>query len=150
MSHTYVSTLLHCVFSTKNRKPWIKPDIQDRLWRYMGGIARKHRMKALEIGGVDDHCHLLLSLPATMSASKAMQLIKGNSSKFIHDTFVKLHDFEWQEGYGAFSIGVSQIDATRAYIQNQFEHHHKLTFQEEFTAFLVKHHIEFDSLEIWK
>ena len=130
--------------------PWIKPDIQDRLWRYMGGIARKHRMKALEIGGVEDHCHLLLSLPATLSVSKAKQLIKGNSSKFIHETFPNLGDFEWQEGYGVFSIGMSQIDATRAYIQNQFEHHRKLTFKEEFEAILVKHGIEFDPLEIWK
>jgi REP element-mobilizing transposase RayT len=76
-------------------------------------------MKALSIGGVDDHVHLLLSLPATLSISKAMQLIKGGASKWVHDTFPEYQDFAWQEGYGAFSIGISDVAKTTAYIENQ-------------------------------
>ncbi len=77
-------------------------DLSDRLWPYLGGIARENKMKASAIGGVADHVHMLVSLPATLSIAKAVQLLKGNSSKWIHETFPKLQSFEWQEGYGAF------------------------------------------------
>ena len=93
-------------------------------------------MKALAIDGVADHVHILLSQPATMSVAKAMQLLKGNSSKWIHETFPKLRSFAWQEGYAAFSIGVSGIEETRAYIRNQEEHHRARTYREEVIAFL--------------
>jgi REP element-mobilizing transposase RayT len=96
-------------------------------------------MPALSIGGVEDHVHVLLSLPSTLSISKAMQLIKGNSSKWIHETFADLRYFAWQEGYGAFSIGVSGIEDTRSYIARQAEHHRKRSFREEIEEFLVKH-----------
>src|SRR5438094_5731288 len=108
--HSFNSRLMHCIFSTKERHPWLTPAIRERLWPYLGGIARENGMKALALGGVNDHVHILLSLPATMSVSKAMQLLKGNSSKWIHETFPALRSFAWQEGYGAFSIGVSGID----------------------------------------
>src|SRR5437763_16676447 len=139
MAHSFVNSLFHCVFSTKERRPIIRPDLQERLWPYMGGIAREHDVKALAIGGVEDHVHLLLSLPSTLAVAKAVQLIKGGSSKWVHDTFPELEHFAWQEGYGAFSIGISQLDVTKAYIGNQKEHHRKKTFQEEFLAFLKKH-----------
>ena len=107
--------------------------IRERLWPYLGGIAREHDMKALAIGGVGDHVHLLLSLPATLSISKAMQLLKGNSSKWLRETFPELrqHDFAWQEGFGSFSIGVSGMKNTIHYIQTQEEHHRKKSFCEE-------------------
>ena len=117
MAHSFTSSLFHCVFSTKERRPFITPDLQARLWPYMGGIARDNGMKALVVGGVEDHAHLLLSLPSTMAISKAIQLIKGGSSKWIHDEFPTHKDFAWQEGYGAFSIGVSQRYPTIVYIQ---------------------------------
>jgi len=132
MSHSYVSNLMHCTFSTKERYPWINSDLESRLWPYIGGIAREHRMKALAIGGVFDHVHALLSLPSTMSFAKAVQLIKGGSSKWIHDEFRHLKKFEWQEGYGAFSVSASQVARTIAYIERQKEHHRKRTFKEEF------------------
>jgi len=132
MSHSYVSNLMHCTFSTKERYPWIASDLESRLWPYIGGIAREHRMKALTIGGVFDHVHALLSLPSTMSFAKAVQLIKGGSSKWIHDEFRHLKKFEWQEGYGAFSVSASQVARTIAYIERQKEHHRKRTFKEEF------------------
>jgi putative transposase len=106
-------------------------------------------MKALAVGGVEDHAHVLLSLPSTMAIAKAIQLIKGGSSKWVHDEFAKHKDFAWQEGYRAFSIGMSQRETTIAYIQKQREHHLKKTFKEGFLAFLAKHEIEYDPRFIW-
>jgi REP element-mobilizing transposase RayT len=149
MAHSFTSSLFHCVFSTKERAPLITADLQPRLWPYLGGIARDNKFTALSIGGVEDHVHLLLSLPSTMPVAKAIQLIKGGSSKWVHDTFPQLRDFAWQEGYGAFSIGISQVETTRAYIQRQKEHHRQKTFKEEVLAFLKKHGIEYDPRFIW-
>jgi putative transposase len=117
--HSFNSILVHCVWSTKNREPLLNSDLRERLWPYLGGIARESKMKALAIGGVADHIHMLISLPATLSVAKAVQLLKGNSSKWIHETFPKMRSFEWQEGYGAFSLGVSAVEATISYIRNQ-------------------------------
>jgi REP element-mobilizing transposase RayT len=119
-------------------------DLCDRLWPYLGGIARENKMKALAIGGAADHVHMLISLPATLSVAKAVQLLKGNSSKWIHETFSKLRSFQWQEGYGAFSIGISGVDATVRYIRSQPEHHRTKTFKEEVTSMLRKHGFDFD------
>jgi REP element-mobilizing transposase RayT len=149
LSHTFVNALLHCVFSTKGRRRLITADLQERLWPFLGGIAREQGFKALAIGGVEDHVHLLLSLPATLPIAKAIQLVKGASSKWVHDTFPKHRGFAWQEGYGAFSIGVSQVDATTKYIRSQAEHHRKTTFQEEFRMFLKRHGIEYDERYVW-
>jgi REP element-mobilizing transposase RayT len=134
---------MHCVWATKERRPLIKPALQQRLWPYLGGIARESKMSALVIGGVEDHIHVLLSVPPTLSVAKAIQLLKGNSSKWIHDTFKEHWDFEWQEGYGAFSIGISGVPETMAYIQNQSAHHKKLTFKEELEHFLKRHGMEY-------
>jgi REP element-mobilizing transposase RayT len=134
---------MHCVFSTKERFPLITPELETRLWPYLGGIARENRMKAIAIGGTSDHVHALLSLPATMSFAKAAQLIKGGSSKWIHDTFYEHRKFAWQEGYGAFSVSSSQVDKTIAYIRRQEEHHRGRSFQDEFIELLEKHGIEY-------
>jgi putative transposase len=142
--HSFVSCLVHVVFSTKERRPFLTPDIQERLRPYLGGIARKHKMKLLRAGGVADHVHLLISLPATLEISKAAQLLKGNSSKWIHEEFPDLQAFEWQVGYGAFSIGISGVDDTIAYIDNQAEHHKRLSFKEELQIILTKHGIEYE------
>jgi putative transposase len=142
--HSFNSCLMHCVWSTKNREPSLNSDLRDRLWPYLGGIARENKMKALAIGGATDHVHTLVSLPATLSVAKTLQLLKGNSSKWIHETFPKLRLFEWQEGYGAFSIGLSMIDATVSYIRSQQEHHRTRTFREEFISMLRKHGFDYD------
>ena len=149
MAHTYTSQLLHCVFSTKNRLPSIEPSWRPRLHAYLGGIARENDMTAVMVGGVADHVHILLRLPSTIALSKAMQLIKGGSSVWVHETFPHLQGFAWQEGYGAFSIGISQFDATVAYIANQEEHHRAVSFQEEYRAFLKRHGIEDEERFIW-
>ena len=131
MSHSFTSSLYHCVFSTKGRRCSISRDLQSRLWPYMGGIARKNRIRALTIGGVEDHVHLLLSMPSTLAIADALQLIKGGTSAWVHETFPQHHGFTWQEGYGAFSLGISQVDRTIAYIESQAEHHRKRSFQDE-------------------
>src|SRR5580693_5147435 len=105
MSH--VSSHHHCVFGTKERRPLITPALRERLWPFLGGIARQNKMKAIEIGGVEDHVHILLSLPATMPIAKAVQLIKGGSSKWVHETFPEHRRFQWQEENRAFSFSVS-------------------------------------------
>jgi putative transposase len=149
VAHSYTSSLYHCVFSTKQRVKLITPELQERLWPYMGGIARDNAMKALAIGGIEDHVHMLLSLPSTLAIAKAIQLVKGNSSKWMHATFSDMSHFAWQEGYGAFSIGISQIETTVTYIQNQQKHHRRKTFQEEFLSFLKTHGIEYDPRFVW-
>ena len=143
-SMSYVSSYFHCVFSTKERRPLITPALRERLWPFLGGIARQNKMKAIEIGGVADHVHVLLSLPSTVSISKALQLIKGGSSKWVHETFPEHRLFAWQEKYGAFSVSVSQLDRIIGYIRNQQERHRKISFQDEFLALLKKHRIEYD------
>jgi putative transposase len=142
--HSFNSCLTHCVWSTKNRISFLDSHLRHRLWPYLGGIARENKMKTLTVGGVADHVHLLVSLPATLSVARAIQLLKGNSSRWIHETFPKLTDFAWQEGYGAFSIGVSGIEATVKYIRNQEEHHKHRTFRQEVAAMLRKHGLDYE------
>lgn len=122
----------------------ITPELQSRLWPYIGGIARENDMKALAVGGVEDHLHALVSIPATLPISRVLQLLKGGSSHWIHETFPDHRGFAWQEGYGAFSVGLSAVKDTIAYIENQAVHHRTLTFEEEFKSFLHRHGIEFD------
>ena len=107
-------------------------------------------MKVLSIGGVADHVHLLLSLPATMPIAKAMQLIKGGSSKWVHETFPDQRLFAWQVKYGAFNVSVSQLDRITKSIQSQEEHHQKMSFQDEFIALLRKYNIEDDDRYLWE
>ena len=146
---SYVSSYHHCVFSTKERRPLITRTLAERLWPFLGGIARQHKMKAVEVGGVEDHVHILLSLPATMAISKALQLIKGGSSKWVHETFPEHRSFSWQGKYGAFSVSESRVESIIQYIKGQAEHHRKMTFQEEFVALLQKHRIEYEERYLW-
>jgi len=127
--HSFSSCLVHCVWSTKIREAFLSSELRDRLWPYLGGIARQNQMKALAIGGATDHVHILL---------------KGNSSQWIHETFPKMRSFCWQEGYGAFSIGVSGIEATTAYIGDQPNHHRTRSFREEFVTMLRRHGFDYE------
>ena len=143
--HSFNSCLMHCIFSTKERVPVLAVEIRERLWPFFGGIAREHGIRAIIVGGMPDHVHLLLSLPATISVAKAMQILKANTSKWLHETFPDLRNFAWQEGYGAFSIGASGVDATVAYIRNQEEHHRTRSFREEVEVFLRRHGFSYDA-----
>jgi REP element-mobilizing transposase RayT len=143
--HTFHYLLVHAVFSTKHREHCLTREIRGRLWPYLGGIARANDMNVLAVGGMGDHVHMLLSLPTTMAVAKALQLLKGNSSRWIHETFPELRQFSWQQGYGAFSLGVSGVKDTIHYIETQEEHHRTRGFREELEAFLNKHGMPFES-----
>jgi putative transposase len=138
MSHRYESILVHCVFSTKDRKSLVPENLQKKLWAYIGGIARTNKFKALAVGGMPDHLHALLSIPATLTVAKALQLIKGGSSKWLNDHSAT-RSFAWQDSYGAFSIGISQVEDTVRYINTQEKHHAKLSYADEFRRFLERH-----------
>jgi len=148
MAHAYCSSLFHCVFSTKDRRAIISSEMQPRLWAYLGGVAREHGMVALAVGGMPDHVHLLLSIPASVPISRAMQEIKAGSSRWMHIVTGK-DDFAWQNGYGAFSIGSSQAESAVAYIASQREHHQRRDFQAEFIAILKRNRIEYDPRFVW-
>ncbi len=115
----------------------------------MGGIAKQNNMVPYSIGGIEDHVYLLVSLSKTLPVAKAIQLIKGGSSSWIHSTFPDLINFAWQEGYGAFSISYSNLGKVKHYIENQREHHRHRTFKEEYLKFLKKYNIPYDERYIW-
>jgi putative transposase len=149
VANTFTSLHYHLIFSTKNRHPWIAADLEQRIWQYLGGIARDNQMKALQVGGIEDHVHIVLGAPPTMALSKILQLLKGGSSKWIHENFPALAAFEWQDGYGAFSVSKSQVPEVVEYVANQREHHCAQTFQEEFRALLKRHGFECDERYMW-
>ena len=149
MANTYTSLHYHVIFSTKNRERWIVPEIEQRVWEYIGGIARAHRMTALQVGGIEDHIHALVTAPPTIAPFQIAQFLKGDSSKWIHEEFSALRNFGWQDGYGAFTVSKSNIPAVLQYIQNQREHHRKKTFQEEYLEFLHANNIEYDERYLW-
>jgi putative transposase len=149
MANTYTSLHYHIVFSTKNRELWIKPDVEQRIWAYLGGIIKQNQMKPLEIGGIEDHVHVLLGAPAVLALAKLTQLIKGGSSAWIHETFPNMKAFGWQDGYGAFTVSKSNIQSVIEYIQGQREHHRTKSFQEEYRELLKRHEIEFDEAYAW-
>ena len=139
MANTFTSLHVHIVFSTKNRERWLTPDIEEDIWRYLGGICRTHHLTALQVGGVEDHVHLLLGYPPTVALSDFMKRLKGESSKWISELSPALRGFSWQDGYGAFSIGHSQIPRTIRYIQTQRARHGRLPFEQEYRDFLHVH-----------
>jgi REP element-mobilizing transposase RayT len=140
-----VCCLVHLVFSTAERRPFIRDEIRERLHGYLVGIARENEIQVLAVGGTADHVHLLIFLPRTISIAKTVQLLKSGSSKWIHETFPGSRTFAWQEGYGAFAIGVSQKATTIKYILAQVEHHKRISFEEELRKFLSIHGIDEDS-----
>ena len=147
MPHTYTNFLYHIVFSTKERYSFITKDAKPRLYDYIGGTIRGIGGICLEIGGVEDHIHLLVKLKPTLSVPKFLQELKPNTTNWAKR---EIHPkFEWQNGYGRFTIGESQIEVVRRYIQNQEEHHKKISFEEEFKDLLRKAGIEFDEKYLW-
>jgi len=131
------------------REPWIVPKIENRVWAYIGGIARKHKMTAIQIGGIEDHIHALVLAPPTVAPSQIAQYLKGDSSKWIHEEFPKMRGFEWQDGYGGFTVSKSQVPDLIEYIKNQRQHHRKKTFQDEYLELLKKHGVDYDKRYLW-
>ncbi len=141
MSHSHVCCLMHVVFATAERRASIREEMREPLHGYLGGIARENGIPALAIGGTADHVHLLLSLPRNISVAKAVQLLKSGSSKWVHEEFPASWRFSWQEGYGGFSIGISQRDTTVKYIEGQADHHKRFSFAAEMKKFLGAYEI---------
>jgi REP element-mobilizing transposase RayT len=144
MPQSYVCLHYHLVFSTKNRVPAIVPEMETRLWEVLGGIVRDLGGTPIQIGGVEDHVHLLVTLRQEPAIKDVLRELKAGSSGWGHREFPNIRDFWWQVGYGAFTVSHSNIDAVKAYILNQREHHKKQSFEDEFRALLQKHEIEFD------
>lgn len=144
MANTYSQCYNHIVFTTKNRVNLIDPQIEQRVWAYIGGIARKHGVAALKVGGIDNHIHMLTSSPPSMAPSKIAQFIKGDSSFWIKREFPALGNFAWQDGFGVFSVSKSHVSRVVEYIKNQREHHQRQTFEEEYIELLKLHEIEYD------
>jgi len=138
MAHTYAANFIHCVFSTKDRRPLVPIARMEELFAYLGGIARGEGFSLIAAGGTENHVHLLFVLPASNSLAHAVQKLKGSSSRWMG------LGFSWQEGYGAFSVSPSQVAVVTKYIQNQEEHHKRRDFEEEFIALLRNCGIEYD------
>jgi putative transposase len=149
MSQSLVKNLIHLVYSTKNRQPWIARDHRDGLFAYQAGILKQWDSPALVIGGVEDHVHALFALSKNDALSKIVEEVKKGSSKWMKTEGPRNPDFHWQAGYGAFSVSPSNEDAVRRYMENQEEHHRKMTFQDELRELLRRHGIAFDEGYLW-
>jgi REP-associated tyrosine transposase len=149
MPSTYTNLLYHIVFSTKDRRPFINPKLRAELHPYMGGIILDAGGEPLEIGGVEDHVHLLVKLPADLAVSDALRLIKSNSSKWAGERSDLVRTFAWQTGYSAFTVSKSQVASVRKYIKNQEQHHRRLPFKQELVSLLEKHEIDYDRRYLW-
>jgi putative transposase len=136
VSHSYVQDIVHLVFSTKERRKLIPAEFQPALWAYVAGICKKNEIFVHAVGGMDDHIHSLIQIPATLALAKAVLVIKSNSSRWTHERGQKV---EWQEGYGVFSVSASNLPAVERYIRNQAAHHRGMNFEEEFVALLNRH-----------
>ena len=144
MAQTLVSLMVHVVFSTKKRRPMITPDAEPELYAYMVGITKNLESRCLAIGGTSNHVHLLISQSKNIALSHLLEEIKKSSSKWIKTKGASLRTFGWQDGYGAFTIGESQVEALTRYIANQKEHHRKLTFEQELVALLKRYRVQYD------
>ncbi len=141
--------LVHIIFSTKNRKPLLQGQIIPELYSYLAGVLQECESPALKIGGIADHVHILCSLSKNYALAKVVEEIKKSSSKWLKTKGDAFQSFYWQNGYGGFSVSQSDTDVVIRYIEKQEEHHHKMTFQEEYRKFLEKYRIPYDERYVW-
>lgn len=149
MAHTLAQLYSHLIFSTKDRVPHLDADLKPKLFAYLGGILNELHARPILINGPADHVHMLVATPATLALSEMMRIVKTNSSKWVHETWPNRRGFGWQTGYGAFSVSHSNVRDVERYIARQEEHHRRMTFQEEYVAFLNRHGIEYDERYLW-
>jgi putative transposase len=147
LAHTAANLVIHVIFSTKERRPFIAPELRNDLVAYLGGIVRELGGTALIINGTADHVHMLMRIRPAQTVAEVMRVVKANSSRWAHKKWKA--GFAWQTGYGSFSVSESNVPAVSRYIANQEEHHQKRSFQEEFVAFLKKNKIPYDERYIW-
>ena len=138
--HTFVSVRIHFTFGVSRREHAIKTDLQPRFWSYIGGIAKNIDLVLYAVGGFDDHVHVFVGLPPTITIAEIAQKMKANASRWMHEEGGD-PEFTWQDGYGAFSVSVSQTDTTIAYINNQAEHHKRVGYGDELARILQRHKI---------
>ena len=149
MPQSLVKNYLHITFSTKNRSPFIDNEVKDELFNYLGGICKNMECNPVQVGGVEDHIHILCLLSRKTALMKLIEELKSHSSKWIKTKGSKYQKFYWQKGYGSFSVNPSEIETVVNYIQNQNEHHKKKTYKDEYLAFLKKYHVEYDERYVW-
>ncbi len=149
MPQSLSQVILHVVFSTKGRRPWLDPAIRPRMHAYLATVCRDCNCEAYRIGGAADHVHLATRLARTISQAELVEKIKKTSSAWIKNQGTQYREFHWQGGYGDFSIGWSQLEGLVQYIDQQPEHHRTRTFQEEYRDLLTKYHLEFDERYVW-
>jgi len=148
MASTHTALYYHLVFSTKNREAWFKEPFTEKLHTYLGGAVRGLDGVAISVGGVADHVHLLVGLKPTHTLSNFMRKLKACSSKWITEQ-LRMKAFAWQEGYGAFTVSPLDLEKVRHYVNNQEEHHRKMTFKEEYVAMLERGMVEYDGRYLW-
>ena len=149
MSQSLSQVLLHIVFSTKERRPWLDPQVRPRLHAYLATVCRDCDCEAYRVGGTADHVHLAARLARTVNQAELLEKIKKTSSAWMKQQGDTYHGFFWQGGYGAFSVGWSQLEDLERYIDHQKQHHHKQTFQEEYRSMLAKYHVRYDERYVW-
>ena len=149
MGHTYTHLLIHLIFGTKGRIPYLRPSVRTNVLAYMAGIARQIGGREVLINGMPDHVHIYLQLPPVINVADAVKAIKAHSSKWAHEERILPRSFAWQTGYAAFSVSPSNAGKTIRYIQDQESHHRKISFQDEYIAFLKKHGIAYDERFVW-
>ena len=141
--------LVHVIFSTKDRTPFLNPSIRPALYAYLATVARNAKCECFRVGGVADHVHLAIRLSRTKNVAELVEQLKSSSSKWLKTQSPDLAKFAWQRGYGAFSVGPADLSALIDYIDSQEMHHRKQSFQDEFHAFLKKYGVEFDERYLW-
>jgi REP element-mobilizing transposase RayT len=150
MPQSLAKIIVHAVFSTKDRRPFLRDkSLRDQLHHYLGGILINHDCQPIIVGGVEDHVHILSTLSRTVEAAEMIKEIKRGSSLWLKTKGPDLNDFTWQNGYGIFSVGFSQVPSARDYIAGQEEHHRKVSFQDEYRELLRRYEIEFDERYVW-
>jgi putative transposase len=149
MPQSLSQIILHIIFSTKNRKPWIHEKVISEMHSYLAETSRDQGWECYRVGGVADHVHLLVRQPRTAKVSDFIGHLKRNATKWMHTKGSEYKDFAWQDGYGAFSIGYSQLESVINYIDRQKQHHQKFTFEEEYKLVLQKYNIHYDEKYVW-
>lgn len=149
MSQSLAKILVHVIFSTKQRHPYLVPEIRPELHRYMATVLKGLESTAIVINAVDDHVHILCRLSKNRAICDVVQEIKTSTSKWLKTKGGGLSKFQWQSGYGAFSVSPSQAESVRRYIENQEVHHRSVSFQDEFREFLVNCDVDFDERYVW-
>lgn len=149
MPQSLAQIYIHSIFSTKHRLPILHDDVRESLHRYAATVLQNIECPPVLINSVDDHVHILHELGRSISISDAIQEVKISTSRWLKSQSPRLSDFAWQSGYGAFSVSCSSVDAVRAYIADQREHHRTTTFKDEFLAFLERHDVDYDARYVW-